>query len=406
MEQNSISTWNITTMPECELLERRKKILTLISKEGAEAIVLFGSKGIHYLTGGTFIPTERPIVLVLKCDGETALLVPRLELEYASKQTKCINTIEYYTEYPGPKHPMVHLADLLKSMDLNNKCVVSDSDGYGSYFGYVGPKISEVCHDIKLKLMPRLIEEIMKIKTPYEQALIKESARWANYAHTLLQEYTKAGLYELDVVNRANNDAMQVVVKTLGPEFSLAGWNTPLVRVHYRGQIGKNSYYPHTLATNAMFCNGDNLITGATASVLGYNSELERTLFVGDPSSEQVKFYNHALELQKVAFNTIKAGKKCSDVDKEVVRYYKENNLMDYWRHHTGHALGISNHESPFFDSYDDSIIEPGMVFSVEPGLYVKNLGGFRLSDTILVTDRGIEMITYYPKDIEKMVCR
>lgn len=69
---------------------------------------------------------------------------------------------------------------------------------------------------------------------------------------------------------------------------------------------------------------------------------------------------------------------------------------MEYWRHHTGHALGLGKHEQPFFDEHDDTVLEENMVFSVEPGLYVKGLGGFRLSDTVRVTKTGIERITYY----------
>lgn len=92
-------------------------------------------------------------------------------------------------------------------------------------------------------------------------------------------------------------------------------------------------------------------------------------------------------------------------MDKAVLKYYEDNDLMEYWRHHTGHSLGFSGHEMPFFDRADDTIIEPGMVFSVEPGLYVKGLGGFRMSDTVLITETGIERITYYPTQIDQIIC-
>jgi len=88
-----------------------------------------------------------------------------------------------------------------------------------------------------------------------------------------------------------------------------------------------------------------------------------------------------------------------------VSAFYEKHSLWDYWRHHTGHALGLLGHEAPFFDVADDTVIKPGMVFSVEPGLYVMGLGGFRHSDTILVTETGIEMLTYYPRDLESLIC-
>jgi Xaa-Pro dipeptidase len=99
----------------------------------------------------------------------------------------------------------------------------------------------------------------------------------------------------------------------------------------------------------------------------------------------------------------MRAGVKCSDVDNAVRAYYEKNNLMTYWRHHSGHAIGLRYHEGPFLDSGDDTLIEPGMVFTVEPGLYAPSLGGFRHSDTVVVTQDGIEILTYYPRDLASL---
>ncbi len=76
---------------------------------------------------------------------------------------------------------------------------------------------------------------------------------------------------------------------------------------------------------------------------------------------------------------------------------------MPYWKHHVGHSIGLRYHEAPFLDLGDQTIIQPGMVFTIEPGLYVTDLGGFRHSDTILVTQAGIEIMTYYPRDLDSL---
>jgi Xaa-Pro dipeptidase len=86
-----------------------------------------------------------------------------------------------------------------------------------------------------------------------------------------------------------------------------------------------------------------------------------------------------------------------------VVQYFEENGLLPYWRQHTGHAIGLRNHEAPFLDIGDQTVIEPGMVFTIEPGLYQEGLGGFRHSDTVAVTDDGIDILTDYPRDIESL---
>ena len=87
-----------------------------------------------------------------------------------------------------------------------------------------------------------------------------------------------------------------------------------------------------------------------------------------------------------------------------VVRaYFAHHDLFAHWRHHTGHAIGLRYHEGPFLDSGDATEIRTGMVFTVEPGLYSPELGGFRHSDTVLVTDDGIEILTYYPRDLASL---
>jgi Xaa-Pro aminopeptidase len=84
--------------------------------------------------------------------------------------------------------------------------------------------------------------------------------------------------------------------------------------------------------------------------------------------------------------------------------YYDKHNLMPYWKHHSGHAIGLRYHEGPFLDTGDETVLQPGMVFTVEPGFYAPNLGGFRHSDTVAVTAAGIKLMTYYPRDWQSLV--
>jgi len=106
---------------------------------------------------------------------------------------------------------------------------------------------------------------------------------------------------------------------------------------------------------------------------------------------------------QEVAFEALRPGALCADVDRAVRAYYEANDLMRYWKHHSGHAIGLRYHEGPFLDLGDRTELKPGMIFTIEPGLYAPELGGFRHSDTVLITDDGMEMLTYYPRDLESL---
>jgi Xaa-Pro aminopeptidase len=94
----------------------------------------------------------------------------------------------------------------------------------------------------------------------------------------------------------------------------------------------------------------------------------------------------------------------CADVDGAVLRYFEDNDLLPYWRQHVGHGIGLRNHESPFLDIGDHTVVEAGMVFTIEPGLYSDAVGGFRHSDTVVVTEDGIATLTDYPRDLERLV--
>jgi len=95
----------------------------------------------------------------------------------------------------------------------------------------------------------------------------------------------------------------------------------------------------------------------------GQSAELERTMIVGRPSSEQEKFFKLMLEARETAFKNIKAGIKTSDVDKAVRKFFKEKDLMKYWRHHTGHGIGLDYHEAPFFDNVKAGLALQGGVY-------------------------------------------
>jgi Xaa-Pro aminopeptidase len=126
-------------------------------------------------------------------------------------------------------------------------------------------------------------------------------------------------------------------------------------------------------------------------------------MVVGPPSDEVRRLFGHAVAAQQVAFGALRPGVTCADVDGAVMRYLEQNDLLANWRQHTGHAIGLRNHEAPFLDLGDHTPVAAGMVFTIEPGVYAAEIGGFRHSDTVAVTPDGIEILTDYPSDLESL---
>jgi Xaa-Pro aminopeptidase len=385
---------------DSEFDQRGAALAEQARERGLAGVVLFDNAYVLYYTGFAFIPTERPAALVVNADGERGLFVPRLEREHAQANAT-VQHVSDYPEYPSERHPLEALRELLDRMSVRG-AIGADQDGYPWVLGYRGPTLSELTGSTPEKVTA-FVEDRMAVKSPAEIALIRESAKWGNLAHVLLQRYTRVGLTETEVTQRASHEATLAMLDAIGPIYRAQNGFFDGAAAGYRGQIGRNAAIPHALANNIVFRDGDVLVTGASAPVWGYLSELERTMLIGEPSDEQRRLFDHMVALQDIAFEAIKPGARCSDVDRAVRAYYEEHQLWDLWKHHVGHAIGLRYHEGPFLDIGDDTEIKPGMVFTVEPGLYSADVGGFRHSDTVAVTENGIEFLTYYPRDLESL---
>jgi Xaa-Pro dipeptidase len=386
---------------DAELAARRNALAAALQERGLAGAVLFDTQYVHYYTGFFFIATERPIAFALAADGRGGLLVPRLELEHAQANT-AVSEVAHYDEYPGERHSMEALRELLDALGVRG-ALGADADGYPWVFGYRGPKISELSLG-EWTHVADLVEDQMAIKSAAEIELLRESCKWANLAHTLLQRYTRPGVSETEVETRASTEANAAMLDAIGPLYRAQSPYYSGAFAGYRGQIGRNAAIPHAHGNNIVFQAGDVLVTGASAPVWGYHSELERTMVIGPPSDEQKRLFDHMHALQTLAVDTIRPGVACAEVDRVVRAYYDEHGLWENWRHHVGHAIGMRYHEGPFLDRGDPTEIRPGMVFTVEPGLYAPTVGGFRHSDTIAVTDDGVEWLTYYPRDLDSLI--
>ena len=389
-----------TGIGAAELLTRREQLLEHVRGQALTGYALFGDDYIRYFTGFNFLATERPVAVVGNTSGDLAAFVPEFEVERVRAET-AFEVVESYPEYPGVEHPLRLLAGVLAELGVNGPAG-ADQDGYPGILGYQGPALSEVTAQPVLPLAP-FIESMMVRKSAAEIGLIRESARWCEHAHRLLQQYTRPGATEAEASLRAGHEATLAMLEALDGSYGGQQASSDGVSAGYRGQIGLRSSWAHAVAHNIRFEEGDVLVTETSAPIWGYNAELERAMIIGPPTDEMRRLFDHTVAAQEVAFAALRPGVTCADVDGAVLSYFEENDLLPYWRQHVGHAIGLRNHEAPFLDVGDHTVVEPGMVFTIEPGLYSDEVGGFRHSDTVVVTPDGIDILTSYPKDIESL---
>lgn len=395
MRQSSV----VAPIGAAEYQQRRQRVL---ADSNADLCLVMRPQSLFYLFGLVYWPSERPVVVAF--DGSWAgAVVPRLEWE-SFIETVGIDDVVSYDDYPGLVEPMNLVRDLIEGRHVRRSSLVAaDSPKFPGGAGYVGPRLDELSLPGTLGDCASTIEQLRLIKSPQELLILQESARLSDLAHAYLKRECRPGVSETVACARATALFSECELAALAGYDPGHPWITALITL--RGQVGPAGAWPHATSHNLTIAQGDVVVTASMVYVHGYTVELERTMIVGEPSKAQSHWFGEMVSAQAVGVEAIGVGRACASVDSAVRSHFESAGLMEYWRHHTGHGLGVEVHESPFLDVGESAIIEAGMVFSVEPGIYVPGVGGFRHSDTVVVTDSGAVRLGSYPRQLEELIC-
>jgi Xaa-Pro dipeptidase len=382
-----------------EFALRREAVGAGMEAAGLDALAVFYPARIAYLTGFHHIPTERPIVLILGPNGYSALVVPAVEKEHA-ESVPGVDRVGVYFEYPGAEHPMELVAANLADINAKPKRTGADHDGYVPYWGYRGPRLSDLTGARPLDA-EMLVESLRRVKSATEIACIQLSCDWAARAHRRMQGGIRTGKTEMECYVPAATETLFEMVAEM-PGWRPRGFGTTGLVASFVG--GRSTAMPHGFVRGHGIAAGDVLVSGAGADIDGYHSELERTMIVGTPTAEQERAFDAMLSLQSRAIEVMAPGVPAGEVELACGPLARELGVEGSIRHHVGHSIGLEGHEAPFLDRGDDAVLEPGMVFTVEPGVYFKELGGFRHSDTVVVTEGGCRVMTNYPRELKDLI--
>ncbi|MHB8588911.1 MAG: M24 family metallopeptidase [Candidatus Dormibacteraceae bacterium] len=378
---------------------RREAVAAGMEAAGLDAICVFYPARVAYLTGFHHIPTERPIALVLGPKAGAILVVPAVEKEHAESSTS-LDRVDVYFEYPGAEHPMERVAAVLGEIGARPARTGADHDGYIPYWGYRGPLLSDLIGQRAFDAEP-IIESLRRVKSPTEIACIQLSCDWAVRAHRRMQAAIETGKTEMEIYAPVVTETLQEMLREMPGWRPRSSAGTGLEAMFV---AGRSTAMPHGFVRGHGVRQGDVLVSGASADIDGYLSELERTMVVGEPTPDQVRAFEAMLALQACAIETMAPGVPAGEVELAAVRLADELGVADKLRHHVGHSIGLEGHEAPFLDRGEETVLEPGMVFTVEPGVYVKELGGFRHSDTVVITEDGCRVMTDYPRELKDLV--
>lgn len=341
----------------------------LLKENEIDALLITSPYNRRYITG--FSGTAG---LALISANDAVFITDFRYTEQAEKEIEGFRIVQH------TKTIIEEVAAQAKSMNIKTLGFEKDDMSFGLYELYNKAVTSE------LKPVSGLVEKLRMVKTEDELAILKKAAKIADDAFSHICTFIRPGITELDV-----STELELFMRKQGAtssSFSI------IVASGLRGAL------PHGVASNKVIESGDLVTLDFGALYEGYISDLTRTVAVGEPSEKLKEIYAVTLEAQELALKGIKPGMTGIEADAIARDYIKSKGYGEAFGHSTGHGIGMEVHEAPGLSFRSDTILEPNMVVTVEPGIYLPGVGGVRIEDDIIITQVGNERLTFAPKEL------
>jgi Xaa-Pro dipeptidase len=346
---------------------RIEKLKEFIAEKELDGVLITSKPNLFYFTGSS--PVLGGSLLVTPDD--TIFLVPELEYEEARETSRV----------PVDKFKRGgELYEKLKEFGLR-RLGIEGRISYSSVQAYrekLGVEDFVVVDDV--------IKELRIVKTPEEIEVIKAACEIADMAMMAALEEISEGKREREIAAK-----MEYVMKMNGAEkpafdtIIASGWRAAL---------------PHGVASDKRIERGDLVVIDEGALYRHYHSDMTRTIVVGSPNEKQRDIYEAVLEAQKKGVEVARPGMTAKELDTIVRDVIKEYGYGDYFIHSTGHGVGLEIHEWPGVSQHDETVLKPGMVITIEPGIYLPKFGGVRIEDTVLITEDGALRLTKTEREL------
>ncbi len=353
------------------LISIKDKLTALMKERGVKALVLSPSMNMLYTTGFNTFPGERLLVSILDASGEVIFVIPKMyEQEVMGKAV-----FDRIISWDDSQDPGKILEVLCNEKGYAGSTIAMEDTMWFIAF----ERIYEAFKQARFIKASSIIGELRKHKTADEADKMRKSSELADKAVGRIIPMIKAGMRETEV-----RDILEAELKMQG--MSSPSFDTII-------GSGPNSALPHYTA-------GDSIVIDFGGVFQGYCSDMTRTVMLGKATPEYREVYETVKEAQRKAVETVRPGMKASEIDAAARSYIAEKGYGDYFIHRTGHGIGMEVHEEPYISDISKSILQPGMVFSIEPGVYLPGKFGVRIEDLVMVTETGVEVLNKYTKEL------
>jgi Xaa-Pro aminopeptidase len=368
----------MSRVPRVRVLDpaRLAQARSAIGAAGIDALLVTPGADLRYLTGYDAVPLERLTCLVVRAAGDPVLVVPTLERPAAEASPARSLEIRDWGETDDP-------VALVAALVRGARRVAVDDHMWAEKvlrFRAAMPEVDQV-------LAGGVLGSLRMRKSPAEVAALRDAASAIDRVHARMGEWLRAGRTEADV-------AADVTTAILSEGHA----RVDFVIV----ASGPNGASPHHEVGDRVVRPGDPVVVdiGGT-SAAGYCSDSTRTYAVGEPPPREfLDSYDVLLAAQQAAVEHVRPGVTAASVDAAARSVIEAAGLGDLFVHRTGHGIGMETHEQPYVVAGNDLDLEPGMAFSVEPGVYHPGRFGARIEDIVVVTADGAERLNLRPREL------
>jgi len=376
----------------------------LIRKRGLSAIVIFGNENFQFFTNIQLSSHywERPFALVMPADGEPFALVNMVSengvLMQIERQASWISNLSFYSELPRMQDRTYTLGQFTRMLQEKLEAAGLDAGqiGYDSKTPHLA-ELATLLPRISLCSVSSELKRLRWVKHPEEIAILQAAATLGDWAINKLRDNLKPGrgLQELSA------HVTTLVMEEAGRRYP--GSNFQILKLLTLSGPASSSTDGDGAPTGATVDANSPIVSVIVPRMNGYSVEVHRTYFCGKPSAEQKALFETALELNESAISQAYAKNRVSKIDEVVHAAALKAGHYDYLVHRAGHGIGISTHEYPEDVPVNPRSIEENEVFSLEPGLYVKGVGGFRIGDVVVARNTPT-VLTSAPKSLAECV--
>lgn len=374
-----------------EYRSRVEVLQAAIMQAGLDVFIVSAFDSIYYLTGAGLVPLERPFFLLVRPRGAMTLIVPKLDHEHMKKgHGVSPENIHTYWEYPAPNGR--RWSDRLGEQLANAQSIGIEPTLRQEIVNQISG------YSLRLEL---LIERLRLVKSRTEVKMIERAAMYADYG----VERLLAASYYGATVAEGFAETRKVTSRIIR---EVHDWEPLTTKVMMATWAAPGSAMPHSVPDLCDgLCDGPHVAMVLTR-VNGYAAESERTYFTAPPSTEAKKTFDAMMEARQIAFDLIRPGLACSELDGRVNEFLRKEGYgsQEQRLHRTRHGFGLGNHEAPWVAEGSEDRLAENMVISIEPGIYLEGIGGVRHSDTVLVTHDGFRLLTRSATNLGSLVIR